>query len=332
MKRISFVVAKDYQNNKIFNLEDKNLNRDNCLYPYFLLREGFRSAGFELLTSDLLPPSEADIVIYNEMPKPFMSNIDKEKSYLLIFESELIRKDNWDLDKHKFFKKIFTWNDDLVDGKKYLKFNFPNTFITTPPGLAGRNTLLTLISGNKSCLHSKELYSERLKTIKWFEKNHPSDFHYYGIGWDYPFNVWFQKVFRKLKILNYIPKVKSKCFQGRVEQKLPTLQKYKFAVCYENAKEINGYITEKIFDCFFAGCIPVYWGPDNIEKFIPADCFIDRRIFKSQEEMYNFLAKMSDQEILSYQNKINQFLQSDLAALFSDTFFANNIIKNVTNE
>lgn len=332
MKKASFVVGKDYQNNKIFNLEDKNLNRDNCLLPFFLLREGFKKSGYDLITQDLLPPQSADIVIYNEMPKPFPIEIERDKSYLLIFESELIRKDNWDLDKHKHFKKIFTWNDDFVNNKKYIKFNFPNTLVVTEPGLSERKKLLTLISGNKSCLHSKELYSERLKTIKWFEKNHPDDFHYYGMGWDYPFNVWFQKVFRKLKVLNFFPKVKSKCYQGKVEQKLPTLRKYKFAICYENAKEINGYITEKIFDCFFAGCIPVYWGPGNIEKFIPANCFIDRRVFKSHEDMYNYLIKMTDLEIQNYQNNINNFLKSDAAKYFSDEAFVTTIIKNITNE
>ena len=268
MKKISFVVGKDYQNNRIFNLSDKILNRDNCLYPYFLLKEGFQKRGYELITSDLLSPAEADLVIYNEMPKPFPLHINREKSYLLIFESELIRQDNWDQQKHQWFKKIFTWNDNFIDNNKYIKFNFPNSIIATAPGVKDRNTLLTLISGNKTSIHTKELYSERLKTIRWFEKYHPGDFHYYGVGWDYPFNVWFQKVFRKLKVLQFIPKRLSICYKGRVDEKLPTLRKYKFAICYENAKEIPGYITEKIFDCFFAGCIPVYWGPDNIENFI----------------------------------------------------------------
>jgi hypothetical protein len=29
-----------------------------------------------------------------------------------------------------------------------------------------------------------ELYSKRVEAIKWFEKNHPEDFDFYGIGWD----------------------------------------------------------------------------------------------------------------------------------------------------
>jgi hypothetical protein len=42
-----------------------------------------------------------------------------------------------------------------------------------------------------------------------------------------------------------------------VDSKKNTLEKYKFSICYENARDIPGYITEKIFDCFFAGCVPI---------------------------------------------------------------------------
>ena len=48
-----------------------------------------------------------------------------------------------------------------------------------------------------------------------------------------------------------------------------------FAICYENARDIPGYITEKIFDCFFAGCVPIYWGgAPNVTDHIPANTFI----------------------------------------------------------
>ena len=40
-------------------------------------------------------------------------------------------------------------------------------------------------------------------------------------------------------------------------------------------RNVNGYVTEKIFDAFKAGCVPVYWGAENITKYVPAECFID---------------------------------------------------------
>ncbi|MDE6886408.1 MAG: hypothetical protein K2P17_05175 [Helicobacteraceae bacterium] len=41
------------------------------------------------------------------------------------------------------------------------------------------------------------------------------------------------------------------------------LQHYKFNICFENAS-YNGYLTEKLFDAFAAGCIPIYWGDTSL--------------------------------------------------------------------
>ncbi len=332
MKKISFVVNKDYQQNKIFDLSNPVLNRDNCLSPYFELREKFKEKGYDLQTSDILTPSQADIVLYNEMPKPFPENIETKKSYLMLFETSIIRKDNWDINKHQFFKKIFTWNDTFVDGKKYIKFNFPNEVKTTPPGLEGRNKLLTSISGNKTSTHSLELYSKRLETIRWFEGHYPHELDYYGIGWDYSFDVWWQKLFKKLRILKYFPKHQSVSSKGRVDEKLSTLRKYKFALCYENGRDIDGYITEKIFDCLFAGTIPIYWGANNITDYIPENCFIDKRSLKFDAQVYSVIKNMSDDEILQYQKNIESFLKSEKMKPFTNEYFVQTIVENIINE
>lgn len=332
MKKVSFVVGRDYQSNKIFDLSNQFLNRDNCLYPYFLLREEFKKIGFDLQTSDLLSTEAADLVIYNEMPSPFPAKIDSSKSYLLLFETDLIRPDNWDFEKHKNFKKIFTWNDKVVDGKRYIKFNFPNEVRTTAPGVVGRTRLLTSISGNKTSNHPLELYSKRLEAIKWFSENHPEEFTYYGIGWDYSISLRMQKVLKKLHLLSLIPKNPSLSYGGRVDQKLTVLRTFKFALCYENGRDISGYITEKIFDCLFAGTIPVYWGADNISSYIPEGCYINRSNFKNDEELYNYLKDMNENDILTKQKNIEDFLKSEKMIPFSNEFFARNIIETITHE
>jgi hypothetical protein len=45
-------------------------------------------------------------------------------------------------------------------------------------------------------------------------------------------------------------------YKGKIDSKKDTLEKYKFSICYENARDTPGYITEKIFDCFFAANSP----------------------------------------------------------------------------
>jgi hypothetical protein len=45
-------------------------------------------------------------------------------------------------------------------------------------------------------------------------------------------------------------------------QKREYLKEYKFNLCPENSNT-KGYVTEKIFDAIYSGCIPVYWGSEN---------------------------------------------------------------------
>ena len=57
---------------------------------------------------------------------------------------------------------------------------------------------------------------------------------------------------------------------------LNVLNKYKFIICYENSYN-NGYITEKIFNCFFAKTIPIYNGSETISNYINENSFINVR-------------------------------------------------------
>lgn len=41
------------------------------------------------------------------------------------------------------------------------------------------------------------------------------------------------------------------------------LEGYKFNICFENSS-YPGYLTEKLFDAYNAGCIPIYWGDTSL--------------------------------------------------------------------
>ncbi len=98
------------------------------------------------------------------------------------------------------------------------------------------------------------------------------------------------------------------------DDKISTLKKYRFCICFENTKGLRGYITEKIFGCFTAGCVPIYWGADNVETYIPKECFIDYRDFKDREELYQFIKTMSKVRYEQYLENIRTFLQSERAS------------------
>ena len=89
------------------------------------------------------------------------------------------------------------------------------------------------------------------------------------------------------------------------------MKNYKFAICFENSKNYNGWITEKIFHCFFSGCIPIYYGAKNISKIIPENCYIDFRNFKSNKDLILFLKRIDQKDFEKYIKNISLYLSSE---------------------
>ena len=88
----------------------------------------------------------------------------------------------------------------------------------------------------------------------------PDSFEFFGMGWGlHTFTVpVLSKIFNRIKPVRKLFTKDWPLYRGMVKDKLATLQIYKFSICYENARDIPGYITEKILDSMAAGCIPVY--------------------------------------------------------------------------
>ena len=327
---------KYYNKNRMFKDKSSPIG-DDLMYPFVYLGEYLIKKGHKINTIDMDNIGNFDAIVFMDFPtfknKYFKQLVsDKSKNlYLLIFESEVIRPDNWNIENHKYFKKIFTWNDKFVDNKKYFKINFSSKIPTDLVfDLNKMKKLCTMIAGHKMKSHPLELYTERVKAIRWFEQNHPEDFDLYGIGWD---KYYFKDMLARLNRFNALRKImkpRYPSYKRPIESKKEVYKKYKFAICYENARNISGYITEKIFDCFFAGCVPIYWGAPNITDHIPTDTFIDRRNFKTHEELYQYLKNMSDREYIGYLDAIKNFIKSDKIYPFSAEYFTRKIIKNIT--
>ena len=172
----TFFTSRPYLGNKQFDANDKILNRDDCLRGFYLLKKILGGHGIDLSTQDINPPEDSDFVLFNEMPG--LREIPKDKKrYLLLFESSLIRPDNWNLKLHVFFDRIFTWHDGVVDNKKYFKVNYWSNITSVPkPDASKKKKLCVMIANNKRVRSPLELYSRRVEAIRWFEKNHPDDF------------------------------------------------------------------------------------------------------------------------------------------------------------
>lgn len=171
-----------------------------------------------------------------------------------------------------------------------------------------KKKLCVMVSGSDNAYPERknELYSERMKMVEFFETKPAGEFDIYG-------RFWVKRPYRDFR--GYIP--------GDIsgEEKISTLKNYRFCVCFENTKDLNGYITEKIFSCFAAGCVPIYWGANNIEQYIPKACFIDYREFPSREHLYQFIKTMSKDVYQQYIDNIRAFLQSEQAQFFSPKYF-----------
>ncbi len=154
-----------------------------------------------------------------------------------------------------------------------------------------------------------------MKMVEFFETKPPGEFDIYG-------RYWVKRYYRDFR--GPIPGG----FSG--DEKIDVMKNYKFSICFENTKEINGYITEKIFSCFGAGCVPIYWGASNIDQFIPKECYIDYRDFTSREELYQFMKTMPEYVYEQYIENIRAFLDSEEAQVFSPEHFGNLIYEAVT--
>ena len=291
----------------LFKNTEASIGAD-LLKPWVDLYEYGKANGLDFVTLDQITRlDEIDAVIFMDRPRPGNPRVEQVlqatsiAKYLLLYECDLIKPDNWDLEYHKGFDRIFTWNDVLADGRRYIKSNFvinrtsPYVFEVLKSAFQQRK-LCCLIAGAKASNHPNELYSHRVRAIRWFEATAPQDFDLYGGGWD---------------------SANFPSYCGRVNDKLATLSHYRFSICYENAKGIPGYITEKILDCFRAGTVPVYGGAPNIAQWIPKDCYIDIGQFPTYAELYEHLRSMDATTHASYLNRIQLYLTSRESYPFS---------------
>jgi hypothetical protein len=247
----------------------------------------------------------------------------KEKMLLILWEAKAIDPDNYTQETYNKFSTILTWNDDLVDNKKFFKFYHPYPDKEYLPDVTPfrDKKMLVNISMNKYSNHTNELYSARRKSITFFEQTLKDQFDLFGYGWNTPTT-------RLEKLFPFLTKDYQN-YRGTCENKHSTLSKYKFSLCYENVEKEKGYISEKIFDCFHAKSIPIYWGAENVTEYIPKETFIDRRQFKTNRELFDFLLTIDEIRYNEYLTAIENFLKSDKYKVFLSENFAKIIIENL---
>jgi len=180
-------------------------------------------------------------------------------------------------------------------------------------------SLYKLFSPSYIKAKKNELHSKRIEAIIFFGSIGSLDL--FGKFWD-------DKTKYSLSQLIEIKSVIDNLNPMLCTDKHKTISNYKFAICFENCA-LNGYLTEKIIDCFYSGVIPIYLGATNINDLVPKDSFIDMRNFSSFESLNNYLKNLSFMETNQMINRGKEFLKSSEGFKYSYEYYAKSIIEKI---
>lgn len=312
-------VSAHYLGNKLFDHEDPILNRDNTLEPGIKLKDKLMSQGVQMHTVDVAIAKgiRGDYWNMGNLQSPYMDAKYEEMfdtRNLMLFEPPVVKPRLYrTIYRHVAnFDYIYVHSTDIIapylDAAhmgKVRHFRWPIQAFT--PEKSGfdlpKNKLICCVIGIH---HPRNKFAElyRFRT-KWIAKlSNFDEFDLFGMGWNWPgirTGCWPTYLLNRHKLLRR--------YQGKLDRKTDIMPKYDFALCVENMR-CNGYITEKIFDCFFSGNIPLYYGAPNVVSFIPQNCFIPLEQFSIGADLINFLNNMSYNERARYRENIRDFLNS----------------------
>lgn len=303
---ITIYIEAPYPSQNADRLFDPDAFQDpSMVIPFARMRDYFNDKGIRVHTADFLRDRKglSDVNYYYSFGdvSNFEDPVDGDMSINVIFgsfvafETPLIKPIIYEkmdeiVDK---FKNVFTYNKSLTgNSEKWQKLYFPAPYnevqksfwLNTP-----RNDKFVMISGNHRPRkgYQQELYSQRLKALQILAKNNSIDL--YGRGWK-------RLISRNSLWIDFWMSIHAirKVYRGECDVKLEVLSGYTFCVCFENFR-LEGYITEKIFDCFYAGCLPLYWGAADVNEFIPKECYINVDDFGSLKEAIFFAQQLSSE-------------------------------------
>lgn len=314
------IALKPYNNQVFYNNNIFRINNGNNAFCNFDLE--MKKRGFRVETIDMVRGRKVYKYIYADVPYPWellkwlTIIFNTKKNILLCLESPLIVPFNHFKFVYRFFDKILTWNDLIVDNEKILKLNIPQIRYKTRIRSLSFNKKKLLVGvysyrtlKNVPALlnffnpYKSNLYSKRMDLINYLDSSN-IDFDLYGRGWN-----------------RYKGLPKSYGGEIDIDGKLQLISKYKYCLAFENSSA-PGYITEKIFDCFQAGTVPIYLGANNISKYIPNGAFIDARKYSNFQKLVDYLRSISKSQYIKMQNKGREFIndQKTIDSWFQEGF------------
>jgi hypothetical protein len=93
-----------------------------------------------------------------------------------------------------------------------------------------------------------------------------------------------------------------------MKAKLEWLVDYKFNICFENSS-YPGYATEKLYEAYMGGTIPIYWGSPTIEVDFNPKAFLNWHDYGSDEALIQAVIELDQNE--------NKYREMYMEPLFS---------------
>lgn len=345
--------SRQVERDRLFDPSSAPGTGDNVLAPFAYLRAWFRERGIDVHTADLLdcrPRNSRTLNIYVSLGlrnryERLARRPDVVLSAFFAFECPVALPAIY-RELHRIdlaFRRVFSYSTEEALGPflrgpvRLTHFLWPQAFDEVHREVWERRDrrFLVMVNANKvTRIKINELYTERLQAIEFFNRHREIDL--YGLGWDGP----------PLRLGRRLPRVAQRlersvmmrwesrrppsdpqrvavaqAYRGPTSDKAATLGGYTFALCFENSM-LEGWITEKIFDCLYAGTIPIYWGAPDVARWIPPECFVDMRRFDRYEELRQFLHSLTPGEIDAYRVAARDFLGSERFRPFAKQTFA----------